>query len=105
MGMDAVFADARSQIIKDVHERSGPSLAVAAVRDGEILWEEGFGWADRAERRAATEHTPYSLASISKPVTSTALMVLVERGGVDLDAPVTDYLAGATLNARAGAAE
>src|SRR5437762_2824051 len=40
--------------------------------------EQGFGWADRARRIPADEHTLYSLASISKPFTATALMTLVE---------------------------
>src|SRR5207248_664015 len=86
-------------------EDGAPSLAVAVARDGEIVWEEGFGWADRAARIPADAHTPYSLASISKPVTATAMMVLVERGKVDLDQPVESYLRGCHLNARAGSAE
>jgi CubicO group peptidase (beta-lactamase class C family) len=43
----------------------------------------------------------YSLASISKPITATGLMVLVERGLVDLDNPINDYLGDAKLNGRA----
>lgn len=79
-----------------------PSFAVAAARDGEILWEEGFGLADRERLIPATEHTPYSVASVSKPFTATALMVLVERGVIDLDRPVNDYLGEAKLRAWVG---
>jgi hypothetical protein len=68
-------------------EHDVPSLAVAVAKDGEIIWEAGFGWADRERRIRATEHTMYSLASISKSITATGLMVLVERGLVDLDHP------------------
>lgn len=82
-----------------------PSMAVAVAREGGIIWAEGFGWADRARRMRSTAHTPYSLASITKPITSTALMLLVEQGKVDLDAPVEDYLGGCRLNARAGSAQ
>ena len=77
-------------------------MAVAVARDGEIVWEEGFGLADREKNIPATEHTPYPLASISKPLTATGLMVLVERGKVNLDAPVNDYLGEAKLQARVG---
>ncbi len=63
---------------------------------------EAFGWADRERRVVATPHTLYSLASISKPITATALMVLVERGVVDLDRPIDDYLGTATLTAHLG---
>jgi CubicO group peptidase (beta-lactamase class C family) len=83
-------------------QTSAPSLAVAVARDGRILWEGGFGWADRERRIGATEHTPYSLASISKPITATGLMILVEARKVDLDRPVNDYLGSARLRARVG---
>ena len=46
----------------------------------------------------------YSLASISKPITITGLMVLVERGLIDLDRPINDYLGEAKLVARRGQA-
>jgi len=77
-------------------------MAVAVARDGEIIWEDGFGLADRERDIPATEHTPYPLASISKPLTATGLMILVERGRVNLDAPANDYLGGAKLQARVG---
>jgi len=95
---DAVRASIRKQLV----ETEMPSLAVAVARDGKILWEEGFGWADREKRLPASEHTMYSLASISKPITATGLMVLVEAGKVDLDRPVNDYLGSAKLRARVG---
>src|SRR5215210_6719647 len=90
----------RTQLI----ERALPSLAVAVARNGVMLWEEGFGWADRANRIPATAHTLYSLASISKPITTTGLMILHERGLIDLDRPLDDYLGDAKLTARIGSA-
>ena len=77
-------------------------MAVAVARDGQIVWEEGFGLADREKNIPATEHAPYPLASISKPLAATGLMILVERGLVNLDAPVNDYLGEARLQARVG---
>ncbi|MGI8554411.1 MAG: serine hydrolase domain-containing protein [Dehalococcoidia bacterium] len=79
-----------------------PSFAVAVAHEGEILWEEAFGLADRETMTPATEHTLYSIASVSKPMTATALMVLVERGLVDLDRPINDYLGDAQIRARVG---
>lgn len=96
------FNGVRDSIRRQLADTSVPSVAVAVARDGRILWEEGFGWADRENRIPATAHTMYSLASISKPVTATGLMVLVRRGAIDLDKPVNDYLGGAKLRARVG---
>ena len=97
----AQFEEVRATIER---EDRGAGRAVGRRRggeDGKIIWEEGFGWADREKRIPATEHTMYSLASISKPITATGLMVLVERGLVDLDDPIDDYLGDAKLNGRA----
>lgn len=96
------FAAVREYIRTEMTERSVPSIAVAVAKDGKIIWEEGFGWADLEKRLPATEHTVYSLASISKPVTTTALMRLVEAGKVNLDAPINDYLGNAKLRAYVG---
>src|SRR3712207_4301406 len=81
-----------------------PSIAVAVAKDGRIVWEEGFGMADRERGVPAGPHTMYSLASISKPFTATGLMKLVERGRVHLDRPVNDYLGGGRLTGLAGEA-
>ncbi len=77
-------------------------MAVAVSRGDRIVWEEGFGWADRERHRPADANTMYSLASISKPLTATALMTLVRAGKVDLDRPINDYLGAAKLRARIG---
>lgn len=104
-----LFADqfdaVRGFVRRHMTESSAPSIAVAVARDGRILWEEGFGWADREKRVAADENTMYSLASISKPFTATGLMMLVEQKRIDLDRPVNQYLGNAKLRARVGNAD
>ncbi len=96
------FEEVRSSIRRQLVETKAPSLAVAVARHGKIVWEEGFGWADRENRVEATEHTMYSLASISKPFTATGVMVLSQSGKIDLDKPIDDYLGTARLTARVG---
>jgi CubicO group peptidase (beta-lactamase class C family) len=96
------FDDIRDRIRDTLAEENVPSIAVAVARDGKVLWEEGFGLADKERRIPASADTVYSLASISKPVTTTALMLLVERGKIDLDAPMNRYLGEAKLVARVG---
>src|ERR1700722_8365547 len=60
-------------------------LTVAMAWHGKIVYEKGFGWADRENRVPATEDTMFSIASVSKPITATALMTLVQAGKIDLD--------------------
>jgi len=96
---DHNFDKLRDLIRSRMVEQGIPSLAVSVARNGEIIWEEAFGWADIERRLPATIHTPYSLASVSKPITTTAIMKLVEAGRIDLDKPVNDYLSpGSQLN-------
>src|SRR5437763_1883509 len=86
------FDPIAESIRKQLTDSGAPSITVAVARDGKIIWEQGFGWADRARRLAAGEHTLYSIASISKPFTATGLMMLAQAGRVNLDSPVNDYL-------------
>ncbi|MDJ0924334.1 MAG: serine hydrolase domain-containing protein [Acidimicrobiia bacterium] len=68
-----------------------PGMAAALVQDQELVWARGFGYADIGHKVAATPHTPFGLASVTKPVAATLVMQLVEEGTVDLDAPIEDY--------------
>ncbi|WP_293848254.1 serine hydrolase domain-containing protein, partial [Steroidobacter sp.] len=99
------FEPIRSYIRETLKEESIPSVSVAVARNGKIIWEEGFGWSSLERQVPATEHTMYSLASISKPITATGLMTLVAAGKVDLDAPANDYLGASKLRARVGDAQ
>lgn len=92
----------RAEITRLLDSTGVASVSVAVARDGVVLWEEGFGYADLERHVAATPATLYSLASISKPFTATAVMQLVEQGRVQLDRPVDDYLGGIRLAGLAG---
>ena len=84
------FGEVKDRIRREMVEVGIPSFAVAVARHGEILWEEAFGWADRESRIPAGEHTLYSQASVSKPITATGLMKLVEQGKLDMDKPMLE---------------
>jgi len=96
------FNGIRNLIRAKLLELNTPSLTVAVAQHGKIIWEEGFGWADRENRIPANAHTMYSLASISKPITATGLMILKERGKFDFDRPINDYLGDSKLKAWVG---
>ena len=97
-----LFEGVRQTIRAEIEKRRVPSLAVAVARNGKVAWEEGFGWADLEHHIPATHNTIYSLASVSKPMTATALMILVERRQVELDRPINDYLGQVKLTGHAG---
>src|ERR1044071_7164472 len=87
--------DAAQRLMKD---QGVAGLAVAVARDGKIIWEQAFGWANREKMIPATPNTMFSLASISKPITATGLMVLVRQGKIDLDRPANDYLGAGKIS-------
>jgi CubicO group peptidase (beta-lactamase class C family) len=101
--LDAAVRDTlRSTIRRLVDSADVASIAVAVARDGAVLWEEGFGYADLARRVPATPTTLYSIASINTPITATAVMRLAERGRIDLDQPIDAYLGTSRVTGLAG---
>lgn len=74
-------------------ERLGiPGLSAAIVTERRVRWSAAFGMADLENLVPAKTATVYRLASITKPITATAILQLVEAGKVDLDAPVQRYV-------------
>ncbi len=68
-----------------------PGISAAVIRDQELLWASGFGYADLEKEITAAPDTPYGLASVTKPVAAVVIMQLVEEGLIDLDTPVSHY--------------
>jgi CubicO group peptidase (beta-lactamase class C family) len=88
----AVDVQRIDSFLRDQVERHGiPGLAVGVVDAGRTIMAKGYGTAD-STGRAVTAQTPFILASVSKPLTATAVMQLVDAGRVTLDAPVQRYL-------------
>jgi CubicO group peptidase (beta-lactamase class C family) len=102
---DNVYAEIRRDIDAEIAAGRLTGVSVALVAHGRIVWEQGFGWADREAGRKATAHTAFSIASTTKPLTTTAMMTLVADGKLDLDAPANDYLGIHKLRDDAGPAQ
>ena len=79
-------------IQRELAEKQLPALSLALVDDQQIVWAQGFGFADPDRKIPATAGTIYRAGSVSKLFTDIGIMQLVERGELDLDAPVTRYL-------------
>ncbi|RDI69835.1 serine hydrolase domain-containing protein [Halopelagius longus] len=70
-----------------------PGASVAVVTDGGAALTKGYGVADRTDGTAVDPNaTPFRIGSVSKPVVATALAELVQRGDVDPDAGVAEYV-------------
>jgi CubicO group peptidase (beta-lactamase class C family) len=82
----------REQVAALMAERRIPGMAVAVSVGGRIVYSEGFGYADLDRRIPACPQTQFRVGSVSKLFTVIALARLVERGVLDLDAPVQRYV-------------
>ncbi|MGD2114645.1 MAG: serine hydrolase domain-containing protein [Acidobacteriota bacterium] len=69
-----------------------PGLSVAVGSGGEIVWSDGFGWADLGTRAEATAETRYPVYSAAKAWTAAAGLRLVGEGRFGLEEPVGTYL-------------
>lgn len=75
-----------------VKEQRVPGAALAVTQDGRLAYARGFGLADRQRQEAVQPTALFRIASISKPITAVAVLQLVERGKLALDAKVWDVL-------------
>lgn len=71
---------------------NAPGLSIAVVTDNQLRRQQGYGLADVENFVPAKAATVYRLASVSKPITAIAVMQMIERGKIDLDAPVQKYV-------------
>jgi len=86
------IAESRALVREIMEEQGVPGASVAVGIGGEIVWSEGFGWADLEQRVPVTTLTRFRIGSVSKTLTATGLGLLMERGYVDLDLPVQSYV-------------
>jgi len=73
-------------------ERGVSGVAIAVIQNGVPIWSKGYGYADRNSRREVTSDTRFNIGSVSKTLTAWAVMALVEKGIVEIDAPADRYL-------------
>lgn len=69
-----------------------PGMSIAVMRDGRVAWARGYGSADAKTGRPVTPDTLFQAASISKPVTATAVLRAAEQGHFMLDEDVNTFL-------------
>ena len=69
-----------------------PGLSIAVVEGGSTVWTGSYGVRNTVDRRPVGPETVFEAASLSKPVFAYGLLRLVDRGGFDLDRPLSEYV-------------
>jgi len=89
---EEVLSDFSRQLAQDVQADGIGGITVGVVSGRDLVWAQGFGWADTGQRIPAGVNTIYRVGSISKSFTAVALLQLWEQGVIGLDDPVRDVL-------------
>ena len=83
---------ARQVMREGVSEQNLPGVSVAIGVDGELVWAEGFGWADLERRTPVTPDTSFRIGTASTAITSAAVGLLFEQGRLRLDDEIQTYV-------------
>jgi CubicO group peptidase (beta-lactamase class C family) len=91
---DERFAPVRKALAGNFRERGELGAAVAITLDGEPVVDIWAGWADVAQTRPWKRDTLVAVFSVGKAMAALCLLMLVERGEIELDAPISTYWPG-----------
>jgi CubicO group peptidase (beta-lactamase class C family) len=92
VGLQTTDAEKIDVFVREEMQRQHiPGLALALAEGDQVTYIKGYGKADQSGR-PVTPQTPFLLASVSKSLTATAIMQMVEAGKVELDSPVQRYI-------------
>jgi CubicO group peptidase (beta-lactamase class C family) len=82
----------RQQMKADVESGRIPGAVLLIARNGKIAWLDALGFQERKSQRPMKTDSIFRIASMSKPITSVAIMILAEEGKLDIGAAVAQYL-------------
>lgn len=85
---------------REMSQNEITGLSIALIDDQQVIWKQGFGYADLENKIAATPETVYRAGSIAKIFTAAATMQLAEQGKLDIDRPLTAILPEFTIRTR-----
>jgi len=83
--MDNIFQNS-------VNQNEVPGVAAIVIRNGKIIYHKSFGMADNQRNKSLKKDDIFRIASMSKAITSTAVMMLWEEGKFQLDDPISKYI-------------
>lgn len=79
------------EVMKELHRTRGFNGNVLVAKKGKIIYENAIGWADYLHRDSLKLGSQFELASVTKTMTSTAILMLMERGKLTLDDNVKKF--------------
>jgi CubicO group peptidase (beta-lactamase class C family) len=85
-------ADQISNIMSTYHKYNMFDGAVLVAENGKIIFKEAYGLANREWNIPNTPDTKFMIGSVSKPITATLVLILVQKGLIDLDKTLDEYL-------------
>lgn len=77
--------------MQKLHQKSGFNGNVLVAKKGKIIYENTFGWANYLLKDSLTIKSPFELASVSKPLTATGILLLIQDGKAKLDQDVQTF--------------
>jgi CubicO group peptidase (beta-lactamase class C family) len=83
---------ARLAIKSDVEKKIVPGAVLLVARNGKIVTYDAIGYQQRADQTPMKKDSIFRIASMSKPITTVAAMILAEENKLDIGAPVAQYL-------------
>lgn len=76
----------------EIEDKKIAGASVLVYKDGEMCFDKQYGYADIENKKPIEKDTIFRLYSCTKPITATALMILFERGELDLEYPLHKYI-------------
>jgi CubicO group peptidase (beta-lactamase class C family) len=93
VGMSTARLQHAAELLRrDVERRLIPGAVLAVARAGHLAYADAFGYRDREAGAAMATDAIFRIASMTKPMTSVAAMMLAEEGSLEIAAPVANYL-------------
>ncbi|MBI4857294.1 MAG: beta-lactamase family protein [Acetobacterium woodii] len=96
-GYEKTIAATRTEIWKAISGGGAASASVAISDNGKIVYEEGFGMANRTKALPVNSSTQFNIGSVSKMFVTMAVLKLCQDGKLELDQPVATYLPEFTM--------
>ncbi|WP_426482332.1 serine hydrolase domain-containing protein [Chryseobacterium sp. R2ACT005] len=92
MKKDSLYTEIQKIGLEAARNNNVPGLAIAVIQNGKIVWTQCIGFADKENQKPVTTETIFNVGSVSKMVSAWGFMQLTEKGLVNLNDPVNDYL-------------